>query len=396
MIQYIYFDHYRIFSDKQCLRIAPLTVVFGKNNTGKSAVIKLPMLLHSAIQCKDDNVFMKDIYGTELCEEYRDVVFGKGNHAVNIEVCDELSNNSLSVKFVVENRADGAQSKIEEITINYRDSILVAKLDDNGALIVEGTGEKVSFKGLSPQEEKYREWTELALKDLDVPIDYIGPVRCMPERYFRLNEKVDGRSGPDGRNAYTYLVKDSQNTIHPLLDLVSEWYSDNFDGWRVEVNNSRAPIYSIELTNERVHNNLKETGFGIQQSLPIVVAAYRKYETPTLIVIEEPESHLNPSAHAQIGELLAKSALNDRNKKFLVETHSLNLMIRLRTLIAKGVLKREDVALYYVDYNESSYSSRIIEVGIDERGDVSDWPVNMFNETLNEALALRQAQVTKR
>ena len=162
------------------------------------------------------------------------------------------------------------------------------------------------------------------------------------------------------------------------------------------VNNHRNPVYSIELSNDNLpNNNILDTGFGIQQSLPIVVAAFRKYNEPTLVIIEEPETHLNPSAHAQIGELLATAALDDRSKKFLVETHSLNLMIRLRTLIAKGVLKKEDVALYHVDYNEATCSSALKEVIIDEKGDVQGWPEDMFNETLNEALALREAQMNR-
>jgi predicted ATPase len=175
---------------------------------------------------------------------------------------------------------------------------------------------------------------------------------------------------------------------------VSEWYRNNFGGWQVEVSNSRSPVYTIELINDRLpSNNILDTGFGIQQSLPIVVAAYRKYEKPTLVIIEEPETHLNPSVHAEIGQLLAISAKEDRDKRFLVETHSLNLMIRLRTLIAKGQLKIEDVALYYVDYDMVKSCSQLREVTIKENGEVENWPEHMFKETLREALTLRSAQM---
>ena len=154
------------------------------------------------------------------------------------------------------------------------------------------------------------------------------------------------------------------------------------------------PVYSIELKIDTLPSiNILDTGFGIQQSLPIVVAACRKYDEPTLVIIEEPESHLNSSAHAEIGQLLAMSAKADSDKRFLVETHSLNLMIRLRTLIAKGVLKKEDVALYYVEYDVQKSTSQLREVTIKENGEVENWPEHMFKETLSEALALRNAQM---
>ena len=165
---------------------------------------------------------------------------------------------------------------------------------------------------------------------------------------------------------------------------------------KMEVGKTRYPVFSIELTNEKLPNiNILDAGFGIQQSLPIVVAAYRRYDKPTLVIIEKPETHLNPSAHAQMGELLATEAKADPNKKVLIETHSQNLMIRLRTLIAKGIVTREDIALYYVDYDKEACKSNLREVIIKDNGEVVNWPDHMFRETLDEALALRNAQLMK-
>lgn len=398
MIQNIEFEYYRVFSNKQQLRLAPLTVVFGKNNTGKSAIMKLPMLIHSALGCETYDVFQKvDDCGGVICNEYRDVVYGKGNNAVKLVIKSDSGDVSLMVKFIAENIAGVSHSKIEEISIcdHEKQKSLIAKVDDNGMIRNEETGEDIVFHGVVPGEFVGHEWVNNTLNKIKDIIDYIGPVRWIPDRYFSMNEHLDGTSGFDGKNAYTYLVKDSQNTVHPLLDKVSEWYKENFGGWSIFVDNSRAPVYSIELRNEKLNNNILDVGFGIQQSLPIVVAAFREYELPTLVIVEEPETHLNPSAHAQIGELLAKAAQADSNKKFLVETHSLNLMIRLRTLIAKGVLRHEDVALYYVEYDEKKCSSNLREVIIDEKGDVQNWPDNIFKDTLNEALALRQAQMSR-
>ena len=394
MIGSIDFEKYRIFSGKQHLRLAPLTVVFGRNNTGKSAVLRLPLMICNAMNCEKDDVFDKiDRNGVTLCDEYRDVVYGKGNQAVGLHFTDESGEAEVSVKFIAENIAGVSHSRLEKIIVRNMERKLEATMDDSGRLSKEN-GDVLDFTGLTPKSEPDKSLAKAAFEKIGMDIDYIGPVRWRPLRFLELDPHTDGTSGVNGKYAYTYLINDSQNARHPLLDSVSEWYKSNFGGWRVEVNNSRSPIYTIDLTNSALFgNNILDTGFGIQQSLPIVIAAYRKYDKPTLIIIEEPETHLNPSAHAEIGQLLAMTAVVDHNKRFLVETHSLNLMIRLRTLIAKGVLKNEDVALYYVDYDENKSSSQLREVRISENGEVENWPEHMFRETLNEALALRNAQM---
>lgn len=396
MINNIDFERYKIFAEKQHLRLAPLTIIFGKNNTGKSAVLKLPLLIRSAMNSETNNVFTKkDASGMILCDEYRDVVYGKGNHAVKLQFGDEEC--EVFVEFIVENNAGTSHTKIETISIKTNEKNLEAHIDDDGDLRNVKNNELVVFSGLTPQKGEHREWIKSMYHKLEMMIDYIGPVRYVPKRYFELNELLEGISHLDGKNAYVDLVTDSQNTLHPMLDKVSDWYATNFGGWHLEVNNSRSPIYSIELSNGNLpNNNILDTGFGIQQSLPIVVAACKKYEKPVLIIVEEPESHLNPSAHADIGELLAMSVKADANKRFLVETHSLNFMVRLRTLIAKGELSQDDVALYYVDYDEQNSSSKLLEVSVLEDGEVKNWPENMFRETLQEALALRDAQMTRK
>lgn len=395
MIGSIVFEKYRIFSGKQHLRIAPLTVIFGRNNSGKSAVLRLPMLIRSAMNCEKDDVFEKrERSGVVLCDEYRDVVYGKGNHAVCLHFIDESGTATVDLKFIAENVGGSSHSRIEEISVwNNRTNVITASIDDNGKLVKEN-GETVVFNGLTPDSEPEKSMVKAVYGKIGMAIDYIGPVRWQPSRFLDLNAHPDGTSGIDGKAAYTYLLNDSQNSLHPLLDRVSEWYKINFGGWRMEVDNSRMPVYSIELKNDALPgNNILDAGFGIQQSLPVVVAACRKYDEPTLVIIEEPETHLNSSAHAEIGQLLAMSAMDGSDKRFLVETHSLNLMIRLRTLIAKGVLRKEDVALYYVEYDEQKSNSQLREVTVRENGEVENWPESMFKETLSEALALRNAQM---
>lgn len=38
------FKNYKIFKDEQTLGLRPITIVFGKNNSGKSALLKFPLM----------------------------------------------------------------------------------------------------------------------------------------------------------------------------------------------------------------------------------------------------------------------------------------------------------------------------------------------------------------
>ena len=106
--------------------------------------------------------------------------------------------------------------------------------------------------------------------------------------------------------------------------------------------------------------------------------------------MEEPETHLHPAAHGELSQLLAEES--NESKRFLIETHSQNFIMRLRCLIAEGVLNRDNVALYYVDYNEEKQQSKLVQINIDKNGDVENWPDKIFSDTLEEALKLRRAQ----
>ena len=55
-----------------------------------------------------------------------------------------------------------------------------------------------------------------------------------------------------------------------------------------------------------------------------------------LILIEQPELHLHPAAQSEIGSLLNFSI--EQGNQLIVETHSANLIERLRKLIREGKL----------------------------------------------------------
>ena len=153
--------------------------------------------------------------------------------------------------------------------------------------------------------------------------------------------------------------------------------------------------YHIELRRGKLYVNLTETGMGIGQSLPLITRAYKPCDEETLIIIEEPESHLHPFAHAQLAQLFAESIKEDKNKKYLIETHSQNFILRLRRLVAEGYLNENDLGIYYVEFDEESNEGNLTEIKVDKAGKVDYWPEGIFSETLEETIGIRTAQIDK-
>ncbi len=201
------------------------------------------------------------------------------------------------------------------------------------------------------------------------------------------------KSGIIGEHTYQQLINDALTTEQKIVKAVAAWYQENFEGWALRINQDRAPVFQVEIEKEDLKQNITDAGIGMSQVLPIVTRAKTKCLNETLIVIEEPETHLHPAAHANLAELFHTSQQEDPNKFYLIETHSLNLILRLRRLVAEKKLNKNDLAIYYVDFLKEKNCSELKRIDVNEMGKVSFWPEGIFNETLKETIGIRTAQI---
>jgi predicted ATPase len=392
MIQAIEFENYRIFATPQHLRLAPITVIFGKNNSGKSAVLKLPLLIESALAMRNGEVFAKSFHELALCNERRDVVYGKANKAVKITLHSDMG-DVLTFSFFVDAMQKDRETHLESWTLTTSvGNTLSVQLDDQNRLCDED-GNEVAFSGIRPQVKDKYPWMDEALSRFSSQVEYLGPIREAPARDYRLHDNHEDYVGPKGECAYDFLIEDLVKKEGKLLEKVSAWYEHNFDGWKIAVDQSNAPVYYIEMQYGNLRNNILDTGTGIVQSLPVLISVARETEGPRLWIGEETETHMHPDAHAEMAGFMAHEVMEDSDKRLLVETHSSNLILRLRRMVAEKTLRKEDVALYYVEFDADKSSSALHAVDINEDGSVSDWPSGVFGESYQETVKLRLAQL---
>ena len=92
-------------------------------------------------------------------------------------------------------------------------------------------------------------------------------------------------------------------------------------------------------------NSLADFGFGLSQCLPIFIQGVM--HTPgQLLIVEQPEAQLHPTAQFELASFFAE-LWTRRQVPCIVETHSANIILRLRRMVKEGKLKPDDISIAY-------------------------------------------------
>jgi len=135
----------------------------------------------------------------------------------------------------------------------------------------------------------------------------------------------------------------------------------------------------------------RDVGIGVSQVLPVLVTAYALKNQ--LIAIEQPEIHLHPALQADLGDLFIQSALGPGKNRFLIETHSEHVLLRIMRRMretSNGKLPDgfpkvtpNDVCVLFVEPDGSR--SIVREMPLNENGELMKaWPGGFFEEGLRE------------
>ncbi len=395
---------YKVFRDALSLEIRPLTVLVGKNNAGKSALARLPILLGHALSSGSRELLDLRVGQLKFGSGFLDLIHRRRQHG-------ELS---LGARF-----EEGAQRVELDVTIQNlshldHDEPVVASYRLSGAemdldITWERTPEKppryveigpVEFRGLLPHaaDPIFPEATRIALEAWRErfgvffgQLSHLGPLRP-PIPYFneKATRNLEGL-GESGELAPQWL--DAEDG---LLEQVSAWYREHLDGWSVGLDES---FKGFECQLRRASSSVRfaDSGEGMSQVLPVVVQQLLhrvRDDGSRFDIVEHPELHLHPAAHAGLADLYVDSAATCTGLRILVETHSENFILRLRRRIAEGKIDPGKVALYWVEELPRGQGSAIRRIEILPDGTVSDWPAGVFSETYDEVRAIRRAART--
>lgn len=200
---------------------------------------------------------------------------------------------------------------------------------------------------------------------------------------------IDNRQAQcKGRDHYDKLndAYDFEGAAEFLLSGVNalkKRYASNLEApWK---HFERATVY-FEVNGSKTKVPPSNLGVGFSQMIPLVSSALSSENR--LIAIEQPELHIHPGLQTELADLFIRSA-KERGNRFLIETHSEHLILRLLRRVretTEGELAHgnpplfpSDICVLYVEPTEQG--SKVIELPVTPDGDFScPWPNGFFEE----------------
>lgn len=183
-----------------------------------------------------------------------------------------------------------------------------------------------------------------------------------------------------------------------LLSEVSSWYERHLRRrLRVqEVPPDRFRLMMQHVDKAELDTDLSDNGEGTIQVLPVLtaLALTRRQEEggPSILAIEEPESHLHPSLQVALAEHLCEVASQSPSSRIVIETHSEHLLLGVQLQIVQGLLQPEDVQVYWVrqlDGGQSVAEPAQLDQNARPKG---TWPPGVFSEDTDLAREILQAR----
>jgi predicted ATPase len=272
-----------------------------------------------------------------------------------------------------------------------------APVPDLGKLLFTPTEGKVKlssefeFPDQSPDQRIEHFVAKLQIDSLPSPFagfgrvfNYISSFRHPPERtYYRRTKAI--KVGRYGENHIDQLIEWEQSESRQFktllralqgLGLLHEIHTKTLSGGRFDI--------KVRPSHASTATSLIDVGFGVSQFLPIIIADLQLEKGGTL-AISQPEIHLHPSAQSLLGDYFWKNVTDD-NKRYIIETHSEYLLNKLRVLVAKGDLKPDDLAVYYL--RKPAHKSECHRVTFTKDGKIEGAPRDFFDTYMCDVMAI--------
>lgn len=364
MITQITLDRFKCF-ERLCMPLKPLTLIAGINGAGKSSIIQALLLLRQS--CKD-----KDF------DWSKKVVINGG--LVDLDDASSL---------LYANTSGSDADIIISLENNDEDEIIFRILpkQENGAANCSTEGDLDKAKS---------EWSLFSDDFIYLYADREQPRgKYIKTSYTRLDSRLGNRSGSNAAFLMASEVNNNNNVRIPALK--NEKAEDmtvlrNSSAWINYIVGGEVGLTAKETEKEKeakfeytVSNNdgielllsPLNMPFGHSYVLPIILAILTA-PANSLILIENPEAHLHPSAQQRMGKFLSRAA--DAGVQIIIETHSDHLMNGIRLACHYNIIQADKVEIDLIGLDTDGYTHIRKHIELNEDGTVRNWVPGFFDE----------------
>lgn len=364
--------NYKCFKNLE-LPLNDLTVLTGCNGNGKSSVVQTMLLMRSAIEkCAPLGETGYDLSGFRSA--------GIGINGIYCQYPGEaaklLNGDGDDSKIQVAYSSDDTKTALDfEVSENSPLSLRASCLHTGGQtpvsmpefyyLNAERLGPRVQGTTCAqdfPNVGFQGEYTAQILGDSDIKYSFAVDERKMPM-------EAAGSRFEHKLNAWLDFILPGAAVMNPTSDMGH--LSASFD-----VSNRFLPSGSVLPTN---------TGFGISYLLPIIVTGLLAREN-RIMIVENPEAHLHPSAQSKTGIFLATMAC--AGVKVLVETHSDHIINGIQIACIGNPELENRVGIKFFNHKKEETQPSVTDISVNSKGELSKWPPGFFDQSQTDYMEI--------
>ena len=418
MLKELILSNFRAFDDEVTVRFRPITVLIGKNNAGKSSIINFLLMLQQSIglnskaflDSRGEKVNLGKFYELKNRKSRKRYL----NFSLAVQEDDspadalsiylkskrivpyKHSSQYLSAANVLYNKRNIFQGKDWKLVLLSNDK----KILQHSIPITENSSflelkDEHQRQNVDPDIETNRKSiAELyCLKSIAQKISsivHIAPGREDTLRTIDTGENIPfndvGRNGEyvlhhlwriynENKEQYEFISSHLEKT----LDVKDITFSEKGDLAQCVAANAKTGA----------RTNVANFSFGTSQCLPILVQGAMMYPNTTLM-IEQPETQIHPTAQLELGSFFA-DLWKERKVSSFIETHSGNILLRLRKLVAEKKMDADDISVAFFDIEDEKAIIKNLDINPD--GTMEDGlPMEFFGADIIEGLELGAAK----
>ncbi len=348
------------------IKLAPITLLFGVNSSGKSSVLQALLLLKQTLLRYDRSQPLN------VGERNIDYVFG--------DYSDFIYSRDTSLPLAI------------SLTFKTSESPQQSLFDSSPDIRYDAEWRLTD--GLSRQDHFHPNENWIELEKVLERLAYLAPVRAYPERFYQQRSAAPRRLNRYGENLVDVLLaaeRRGAQTISAIGEALAQL--DLAEAFEIRPVGER--LYEARLKIKGHEVSLADVGSGVVQVLPVIALLFMAPEG-SILLLEHPDLHLHPSAQAALADIMLEAA-EERKLQLIVESHSEHLLTRLQRRIAESehpFATPENIRAYFCQPN--SEGSLIKPVEVNAYGQILNYPPNFFGDLAGDLTAMTQAGLRKR